>query len=78
MIHDKCVHCGTESVKESDKLGQPCDGCGRWLCPSCFSQIEPVYTGNVTQFGMVGYLKLCKDCMEKYHPIKITEHPYIG
>lgn len=78
MTREKCVHCGIESTPETERFGQLCDGCGRWLCPSCAEKLDTVYTGNKTQFGMVGYLKLCKECTEKYQPIKIEQHPYIG
>lgn len=78
MIHDKCVHCDIESTEDTDRFGHLCDGCGRWLCPSCFEKLDTVYTGNKTQFGMVGYLKLCDECMKKYKPQRITEHPFIG
>lgn len=77
-MNQDCAQCGVESTPESDRFGHLCDGCGRWICPTCFSKLETVYVGSVTDFGMVGYLKLCDECNKKYKPIKMTEHPFIG
>ena len=80
MKEEQCVQCGVKRSLFDGILGHNCEGCGAWICPSCFAKLDTVYTPNKTQFGMVGYLKLCSKCYESYKRTltKIEEHPYIG
>lgn len=78
MRDEVCPQCGVKRAQFENILEQRCDGCGQWICPSCFDKLEVVYTPNKTQYGIVGYLKLCDKCRRSYRNIPIEEHPFIG
>ena len=78
MSDQVCAQCGARRTEHECNVPQMCDGCGSWICPSCFEKLETTYTPNKTKIGIVGYLKLCDKCRERYHNTPIQEHPYIG
>ena len=76
-LNNKCAECGSPAISVQE-AGYTCDNCSRYICDACWNKMNTVHVKTPTKAGIVGFVKLCKQCRTRCEEASVQPNPFIG